>query len=164
MLNPKHSRGMTLVEILVVLSLFVVVFALSGISLSGLIPRTNINEYQQTIVSDMRRQQMQAMQGSYTNVGEVLPHGVYLDDDQYILFQGDTFNVSDSANIVVSLPQDLSFSSVTLPQREIIFSPVSGEVVNYNSDLDTFVMVNISTGDQINFEINQLGVIHAQKN
>lgn len=159
-----EDKGMTLVEILVVLALFTVVFAISSISLSGLIPKTNLSEYQQMFVSDLKRQQMQAMQGNYSNLDEALPQGVYLGDDQYVLFQGDTFQASDSANVVATLPQDVRFREVTIPDRQIIFLPLSGEVMNYQSDLDTFSLENSTTGDRVDFEINQLGAMHAQKN
>lgn len=155
----QKQLGMTLVELLVVMSLFVVVFAFSSVSLSGLIPKTNTQEYTETLISDFKRQQMQAIQGRVSSGGSSSPYGIYLNGAEYILFEGSSYNSAESTNIVTSLPLDMQFINVTLPAQQIVFQPVSGEIQDYDQNNDTFTLQNTNNGLEVQFEINQLGVL-----
>ncbi|PIR61404.1 MAG: hypothetical protein COY81_05455 [Candidatus Pacebacteria bacterium CG_4_10_14_0_8_um_filter_43_12] len=151
-------HGFTLVELLLVLGLFTIIFALSNISLTGLIAKTSTQEFTQTVISDLRRQQNRAMTGDAAG-GMAQAYGVRFETISYILFAGDTYNPLASDNILVQLPVDLQFQTINLPQQQVIFSQQSGEVFSYASETDTLILRNTTNNESVTIKFNSLGVI-----
>lgn len=155
---PQHSRGFTLVELLIVLGLFTVVFALTNISLSSMIARSNSQEFAQTLMSDLSRQQSRAMTGE-TAAGSAASYGVQLEPTHYTLFEGSVFSVDSPTNTVVTLPSDLVFESIALPQQQLVFSEDSGEVAEFEQTQSSWVLRNTTTNTSQTFQVNKLGVL-----
>jgi len=150
------SSGFTIVELMVVVSLFALIFAFTQINLTGLIAETNLQEQTQAVVSDLRRQQQGAMNGSAQPNSVLQPYGVYFDDTSYWVFSGAAFDPATAFE--VKLEETLRFSDVRFAQNSLLFEPLSGEVQNYDPNLDEFEIENTASGERIRVEINALGV------
>lgn len=155
------EQGFTLVELLLVLGLFTIIFALSNISLTGLIAKTSTQEFTQTLISDLRRQQNRAMTGE-TAGGSAQAYGVHFEPTSYTLFSGDSFNPAATDSIFVQLPTDLQFQSINLPGQQIVFSQHNGDVAGYASDASTVTLHNTTDNAVVTLTFNALGVITTQ--
>lgn len=155
--NKQLARaGFTLVELMVVLAMFLIVFTLSNVSLSGMIAKHSTQEFAEVFMSDARRQQMRSISGEVSPEGNEA-YGIKFADTNYILFSG-TYVAENSNNITVSLPSDIEFIDVTFPNQEVLFEKLSGEVNNFNSNSDTISIRNTTTNQTSILTINQLGV------
>lgn len=156
--TQQLDKGFTLVELMVVLGLFTIIFTLSNVSLSSMIARSSTQEFTQTFVSDLSRQQNRAMTGEAAS-GSATSYGVRLANDSYTLFDGEIFSESSPTNTRVPLPADLQLESISLPQQQLVFAEDSGEVVNFTATQSGWVMRNTTTGTTETFQVNRLGVI-----
>lgn len=152
------NQGFTLVELLVVLTMFVIVFALSNVSLSGLIANNSTQEFAETFVSDVNRQQNQAMTGEAAS-GSATAYGIKFDTTAYTLFSGSTYMPAKSGNVVVDLPKDLRFEAISFPQQQVIFAEDSGEVEGYVATSSSVMVRNTTTNTTQTFQVNKLGVL-----
>lgn len=150
--------GFTLVELLVVLGLFLIVFTLSNVSLSGMIARNSSSEFTQTFISDLNRQQNRAMTGE-TASGSATAYGIKFSPTTYTLFSGTTFSDAEPTNINIQLPKDLQFENINLLQDQILFNQGSGEVRNYVATASSIQLRNTTSNAVQTFQVNELGVI-----
>ncbi len=126
---PKTStsnlrKGISLIEVIIALGLI-------GLIGSG-IGNTHINEYQQYSFSDERNAFVNALQKARSRAMQNiclgpectkgLPHGIYLEDNVYVIFQGLVYDPDDPQN------ETMHFHTKTkvIGPTYIIFSPLSG--------------------------------------
>ena len=57
----QKKLGFTLIELIIVVAIFTTLLGISTISLSNLIPRTSFVTSQQSLLSDLKTQQLNAM-------------------------------------------------------------------------------------------------------
>lgn len=152
------QKGFTLVELLVVMGVFVTLFAVSTVALTGLIPKANVVTAHQTLLSDLKNQQLKAMVGDTNGSGDGSAYGVYLESDRYTLFVGPAYNPDSADNIEVLLSPGMSIQENTFPSSSIIFLENSGEVSGHDELNSSFKLVN-STGEEHLIDINKLGVV-----
>jgi Tfp pilus assembly protein FimT len=118
------SRGTSLIEVIIVIGLIGLIGSLIG--------PIHLNEYQQysfadersMFVSNVQKARSRAMHsiclGSKCTNG--LPHGIHIEENFYVIFQGDTYVADDPQNEKVHFHTE---TKVTGPV-DIIFNPLSG--------------------------------------
>lgn len=149
----KFHRGFTLVELLVSMGILAVVFAISTIALSSIIPNTSQSNARDSLISDIRSQQTQAM----TNDAS---YGILFENTSYTLFKGAVYSASDPNNYVVNLDPSLLINDVTFNGKQIIFSPGTGDVSGYIQGSDGMTITNSQTGINTNIKINKYGATY----
>jgi prepilin-type N-terminal cleavage/methylation domain-containing protein len=113
------KKGFTLIEVIVTMAIMTLVLS-TGFFVSFDYYRNNsLGSEQELIATLLRKIRNQSM----NNINQ-LSHGLHIDGENYILFQGDVFNISDPLNELI--PRNHAFT-IQYP-REIIFSALSGEV------------------------------------
>ncbi len=155
----RKQFGFTLVEILVAMALLMTIFVLSSVNLSNLIPKANLRATLEVLVSDMRLQQLKAMSGNTEGTSSVDSYGVYFEPTQYTLFKGFTYSATSSANLVVELPEGVTFSTINVPSSVVLFSQASGEVHNHQPDQSSLILESSVNNQQMTIELNRLGTI-----
>ena len=150
----KKQQGFTLVELLLVIGLFTILT--SFVLINSLRPQVSSSVISNVskVTADIKHQQLKAMIGKLDN-GSSSYKGVYFDSDKYILFTGNTYNSSDPNNFEIDI-EGVTFSSINLPSSQIIFEPSSGEVSNYSSSNNSFVIEH-SSGFSQTVSINEYG-------
>lgn len=147
------AKGFTIVELLVSMGILAVIFAISTITLSTIIPNTSSSTSTDTLMSDLRSQQTMAMSNdSY--------YGVHFETNSYTLFKGNTYDPSNVSNFSVALDPTVTFANITLPGNQIVFTPGSGDVAGYLGGFDSFQIKNIQTGKTTDLRINTYGATY----
>lgn len=154
------SLGLTLIELLIVLSLFTFLLLLTNINLTNILPRASLKSSASTFVSDFKAQQINAMIGNAPN-GTDTPHGIHLDQNSYTIFHTPTYSSSENSNTTFSLNQGISFDLSGLPDSTFIFERLTGDLSNPATPPHNIVMLNNTTNETITFVINELGVIES---
>ena len=94
---PDRSQsGFTLVELLVVIVIIAVLFALSTINLGQARISTSLTSTTNTLLADIKNQQLLAMVGEQGSTSSQQPHGLYFQNNDYVLFADSSYNSSDT--------------------------------------------------------------------
>lgn len=148
MSHRSRSLGFTLLELLVVMGITTILLGFVTINLLKIQHNTSVSGASDTLIADMKSQQMKAMSGaSSDNLGI---H--FTSSNSYILFHG-TY-ADDSTRFTVSLDDPISI--LNSPGNEIIFSKLSGEVAGAPY---TITIKNTAGVEQQTLTVNQYGVI-----
>lgn len=142
--NQQNSAGFTLIELLVVLVITAVLFGMVGINLGHPQTVANTTTSVDTLLADLRSQQLLAMAGGTDTTGSAQPHGIYLETTQYTLFTNSTYNAGDSDNFVVQLSAGTQLST-TFSGTQVVFVKGTGEVNNFVDGSNTITITNSGT-------------------
>lgn len=151
----NNLNGFTFIELILVISLFSIIFVFIIPSLVRPRSFADIVSTQELIYSTVKEAQSLSM----TNPQKA--YGIRFEQDKFILFEGSTYSPSDTNNLETTLTTNLSIESISLPSGDIIFSQLSGEVQNYTSGQDSFVLRENNTNDTKIFTINKIGTLNA---
>ncbi len=149
----QNRPGLTLVELLLVMGIFAIIFSFATINLLNPQQKSTINSTTTTLISDLKEQQIKAMIGASEGIGSPQSYGIRFETDRYILFRGN-YSATEPRNFTINLDSNLVFSSFP-PTQEIIFSKRSGEVI----DPGNLTIQHIQTNAQKTMVINKLGAI-----
>ena len=123
----SHSRtqGFSMIEVILVLALIGVIALFSiGLTFNSL-GRSAVAQERDLFVSLLLRG---ARAAAIANINES-SHGIHIDNDlnEYVLFQGTTYNASASTNRTISFTSDnIDVTGAT----DIVFEQLSGDVAN----------------------------------
>jgi len=156
--TATFSKGASLIELLLVMAIIGVFARLITLSLFRGQQRTSITVTRDTIISDLRRTQLQAMQGETESPGSYLDYSIRFEQGRYIMFPGVVYDAGNAANQVVVLDSILSFSSVDLPFSTVTFARLSGDVRDFDSVLNHVTLANTQTGNSYRVTFNERGV------
>lgn len=138
------GRGLTLVEILVTVAILAILATLTVPLILDFYKDQQINSSTQEVVQTLRRAQLKAM-----SVESDSSFGVYLTNDNYILFRGDTYNPGDPYNEIFNFPQIITVSGLS----EVVFTKFEGLTEDIGS-----IVLSIDNESRI-IEINNFGKI-----
>ncbi len=160
----QHSRiylktGFTLLELMLTLSILAVLFALTVVNLTNIIPKANTRSAAEVLVADLREQQMKAMSGYEAVTGGASDYGIFFETDQYTLFTGSSYVEGHQENFVVTLENGLEFDTTNLPLSTIVFLRASGDPANYSDDYHSIRIRNVVTAELRTITYNQSGVL-----
>ncbi len=130
--TSTNNSGFTLIETIVVIGLFLTVCFLSPITTMKTMLSHSSEDDIHTLVSTLKTARMRAL--TNTCVGtctDGVPHGVYFEDDQYTLFQGNSYDSTDPENEMTELsPHTHIYGAST-----VVFLPRSGRATSTPSDI-----------------------------
>lgn len=147
-------KGLTLIEVIVVMAIVALLAALTSFNLLSGRRQAEKRSVVEQVVSDMRSQQSRAMVGDSLGAS----FGIHFANNTYTLFTGATFNAADASNFVVTLDNNIEFTTTFLGNN-IVFTPVSGEVTNYVLGSDTVTIIDATDTSYHILHINQYGVV-----
>lgn len=158
MQNPKQ-KGFTLIEILLVMTIFAAILGFTAVSFLKTKHTSSLNSTLDKIISDMKSQQLKAMIGS-TDAGQNgSSYGIYIAQENYTLFRGNSYSSTDSANLTVSLNQNIIITNILLPNNSLVFSQKSGEISGFDSNNNSITIKNTAGNEQKTITINRYGIV-----
>lgn len=157
----SRQNGLTVIELIIVMLFFSILFGTVTINMLGSTYRASMNSQITTLISDIKNQQLKAMAGETATGGVNENYGIYFATDRYILFRGSVYNVNNPSNFTVNLDPNLSFptASATLPGSSVIFSVISGEISGFAPTKNSLVLSNVTSGVNKTLTFNKLGTI-----
>ncbi|MCA9308019.1 MAG: prepilin-type N-terminal cleavage/methylation domain-containing protein [Patescibacteria group bacterium] len=154
----KNNNGFTLVEVLITMGIFTILVATASINLLKPIQSNNTGTSISEIVSNVKSQQSRSMRGDLDTSAFPDSFGVRFEQTQYIIFKGDLYSPLNPDNVAKDLPPTLAFQNINLPNQSIIFSRVSGEVVDYNAATNSVDIVS-EDGNNYRITVNKIGAL-----
>ena len=135
-----RNRGFTLVELLVTMAISAILISFATVSLLGLQHKTSLTTTVNKITTDIRSQQLRAMNGT--------PTGIY--------FTANSYTLIDGSNFPVNLDEGLEFSAISFAGQTILFNPGNGEI----TAAGTVILRDKVSGEGKTFNVNKLGNIY----
>lgn len=158
----QNNKGFTLIEMLVVISLFAILAGLATINLARPQSRATLNSAMPKLVAEIRNQQANAMYKKVNDNNNTKNYGVYFESDGFTLFEGTTYNPTKESNYKINTDTGIEITNINLPNQQIVFEKGSGEVFNYSVSQNTFSLTNTQINESINLSINRYGIVSPQ--
>lgn len=146
----KGSAGFTLVELMVSIGILVILFTISTINFSTILPNTSQSTTINSLVSDIRAQQTKAQAGNSQ-------YGIHFESASYTLFKGTTYSSTDPSNFVVTLDPTVRLTSTG---SQIVFSSGSGDVSDPPGGNENVSLTNSETNKVTVIKVNKYGATY----
>lgn len=140
----RNERGFTLIELIVVISIFVTLLGFITISLVNSQQTASLTSMQEVLIAELKQQQLKAMIGDTEGRSVADSYGIHFDSNRYVTFHGFAYSPGESSNSVFNLDSNTQFVN---PGFDIIFSKLSGEI--------TAAMI-IELQDNTNFKLKRI--------
>ena len=151
----KWIRGYTLTELVIVIGLISIFLGFITVNLVSYQRNASFFSVSESLISDIRMQQMKAMVGDTEARSAADDYGIYFGTNSYTLFHGNSYNASDPANTVITLDAQYQF---TLSGRTFVFLRSTGEVRGYQVAQNSVTLRETLSGTQKTLVFNRLGV------
>ncbi|HSW89385.1 MAG TPA: type II secretion system protein [Patescibacteria group bacterium] len=154
-----RQRGFTLIELMITISVFLILLAFAAPNILRTRNSAVVNTSIDTVLADIKQQQLKSMVGDTGGSGNASSYGVYFGTTSYTLFKGSTYNSSDTTNVVVPLEGSVQFSNVTLLNSQVVFARGTGEISGFVTGQDSFSLSEPSGGRVTSATFNKYGVV-----
>lgn len=158
----RWKRGATLIELMVVMAVVGLLAQLIGPNLFRSHQRATLSTAKTVLVSDVRAQQLLAMQGHVKQAGVYIDYSVRFESDRYILYPGSVYDSQSADNRIIMLEGPLRFANITFAASTLSFARLSGEVRNYDSNANSVTLTNTQTAQSYVISVNPYGVVDVQ--
>lgn len=155
----RSEYGLTLIELIISLALIAVISTVLVVRLVPSKQNTSLDATVDTLVADIKTQQLKAMTGDMEGTATTSAYGIFFQTNQYTFFKGPLYTATDSSNFPVSLDNGVSITSISVPANTLLFSKGSGEVSGFVSGSDSIVLGDGSTKRQKTIKFNIYGTI-----
>ena len=154
------QRGVTLVELLVVMGILAIIFTFTTVNIIPLRDRASLNTTVSSLVADIRQQQLKAMIGDTEGNATRSAYGIYFTNGGYTVFPGSSYTVANTHNFTATLDSSVEFLN-TFTNSTLIFASASGDFVNYAESANTLTVRVKATGEQKVLQFNKYGTVSA---
>ncbi len=155
----KNNKGFSIPELIVTMAILSGLYFLGSRTLIAPQRTTNIETTVDTLVSDIANQQNRSMTGDIATGTAQDSYGIYFQSDRYTTFKGTAYSGGNTTNFVVRLNPNLQFSTVNLPNAQIIFATSSGAIQGYVSGQNNVTLNDSVGGLSRTIQFNSFGVI-----
>lgn len=152
-------RGFTLIEMILVMSIFMLLVSMSVPSLIGTRTRADLGTTVSTVVGDIKSQQHKAMVSDTEGRAEGSSYGVHFEAQSYTLFHGDAYDPDEPSNATITLDNSLEFTDVDFPDASLIFVKRSGELSGFVTGIDSFSLRDKNSSLIRTVIFNRFGVV-----
>ncbi len=162
----RATAGFTFVELLVVMAIIGIMSTVGYISMSKLQTTADTNTSLDRLIASIKTQRIYAMLGNSTTKVKAMPQGIYFEQGSstYVVFscedlQDCSYIPLKSSNQAEVLERSLIFSTVTLPGSQIVFTPYSGEIMDYQPESNTLTIDNVYDHSTIILRVTPFGTL-----
>lgn len=155
MCMKTKNEGFSLVELIVAIGMFFLLAGVLAISTTPKGKKQNQDLIIQNVIAELRHQQLRSM-GVASELGVF---GVQFGTNGYDFFSGNEY-IPESIEYTTKLEQGYHIQT-TLPDNQVLFSRLSGEVMNWSDQGNTISIISEDESTTI-LTINKLGVVSSQ--
>lgn len=156
--NADRERGVTFVELLVVMGIVAIIFTMTIINIAPLRDNTLMATTLTAMITDIKQQQIKAMIGDTDGSMSRNPYGVYLQTGSYTVYPGSTYSAANTKNFMVEVDPSIVMTS-TFPNNTIVFASGSGDLANFSNGQNTVTLRIAETGEQKIVTFNKYGIV-----
>jgi prepilin-type N-terminal cleavage/methylation domain-containing protein len=149
MIKKIRDRGMTLIEVLLVVGLLGGMVALAIPFYQSFQVTSELDNTTHEIISALRLAQGRAMASENFEA-----HGVHFEAVNFTVFSGDQYDANDPENFTTETSRTLSINAET---TDLIFARITGR-----PEVASQVIISANSGEQRLISINELGVVNEQ--
>lgn len=122
-MRPLNQKGLSLIELLVVVSVIIILIGLAFISYRLFEKGTELEVTAQNILVTLKLAQTKTLASEGAS-----QYGVHFENNKYILFKGDTYQEGAVENKIYQLPKRLEIYNIDLADggNDVIFKRISG--------------------------------------
>lgn len=155
--NRIFNSGFTFIELMLSMGIIAMLFGISSIILSNLIPRANLNSVYEILKAEVRQQQLFSMSGEKDLSDQAVEYSLLVESNQYTLFPGTVYDPLPIDSIIVEVPESIQISTDFL-NNVVSFERTSGEVLNYDINNRTITIFDTLTNQSKTIILNQYGI------
>src|SRR4030042_4330905 len=153
-------KGFTLIELMVVMAIFALITGFGALNLVNLQTKSSLASDFNTLVADIKEQQIKTMVGDMGGTASQIEFGIYFEPNRYTLFRGASYSSSEPSNFIVDLSDNTTLTtSFPLPEPQLVFSVNNGEVLNFSAESNQIKLQETISGDSKIITINRYGAI-----
>ena len=119
--KTSTKRGLTLIEIIVVLGIFAIILAISMTVFINSRKTASLNSIRDTIVSTLEQAKSNALAGKGGTT-----HSVVFASSSFTMFTGSTFNASSTSNRIHNIDTGFALSTTYTSNNTVTFSRLNG--------------------------------------
>jgi prepilin-type N-terminal cleavage/methylation domain-containing protein len=129
-LHTMKREGFTLIEVLVVIAIAAILFAVTLVGLSGLRDETDLGLAVDDAVSFLQSARAKTLSSEGGS-----DYGVHFETSKFVLFKGNTYSAIDPNNIVRNVPSSIEISPITLNGGvvDLLFKRLTGETTEHGT-------------------------------
>lgn len=155
----RDRRGVTFVEIIVVIGILLTLIGIAAVSFVPTRGNISLDTAISELVAELKSQQIKSMTGDTEGRGTNDNYGIYYEQSRYTLFHGSSYSPSDPSNFSIILDDTLKISSILFPSSSIIFSMGSGDIEGFSQTQNSITLEDSTTGRQKTIIINRYGAV-----
>lgn len=152
------QKGFTLPELLVVLGITALLVSLVVTNVIGIQRKSQIAGATTLLISDLRGQQLRTMVGDNGGANTASASGVYFGVNSYTLFSGASYSASLD-KFTVNLNPALQFNNNLLPNSQVVFATLSGEIAGFTGGSSSIDLQDINSSEKKTIKFDKYGTV-----
>ncbi len=159
----QKPPGFTLFEVVFVTALLVALFSIIILSFYSILKRDELSSSTQELLSIIKEAQVKTLSGTTVDNQNPSNFGVYFESQKYTLFEGQSFSPDNpNNNPPKDLPSSIVFSQINLPDSQIVFEKVTGQVRGFDENQNSLITKNNANNQIKTITINKFGIINVE--
>lgn len=154
-----NTKGFTIMEVIVVMSIFALIVALPMAFYWGIGRQDALAATTRNVVAAMHEAQTTTISGRSVDAQQPSSYGMHFESTYYDTFSGSSYSSTDPTNERTTLPSGITFSQINLPNSEVIFTRVTGQVLGFDRTKNSLTILESNTGTVKHVTISKVGSI-----
>lgn len=152
------EKGYSFIEVLIIMTIGTTLIGFIVINLLGSQHRFSLSSSADTLINDIKSQQLKSMIGSTEGRTSTDSYGIAFGQHNYTFFHGTSYNASDPTNATFTLDSNILITT-TFPSSVIVFQRPNGEIASFSSSTNTVTLKDTTNNQTITLTFNGLGII-----
>lgn len=155
----NFQGGFTIIELAITLAVFSILAGFVFINVSQSQHQTYVHTTVDTLVTDIRQQQIKTMAGDTQGTNTIVNYGIHFQPGSYTLFHGSSYSSADSTNFTIMLNPNVQFVTDLFPGANLLFDKGTGELLNFVNGQNAITVKDTATQETKTITVNRYGVI-----
>lgn len=156
-MDTTRLPGFTYIEVMTVLGIVAIMSTIVTVIGVSAMTRTQVAAQLDLLLADISFQQQQAANRVLSDKN-TQDYGLHFAPTSYTVFSGQSYNPSDPTNQVVPLQTGMEFSTINVPEQQVVFSQGTGFLKEFVATQSGLIITS-PEGSATTLTINRYGVV-----